>query len=73
MNQELSLRWWPWGKKQDQEKKTSIDETLDQVARLRAQADDELTELQAMVNTEDRWFRCFQVTEDEEEGHHALE
>ena len=66
MNQELSLRWWPWGKnRKDNTQKTSdIDETLDRIAELRAQVDDDIESLRATVNGEDMWWKCYQITED---------
>jgi hypothetical protein len=70
MSQELALKWWPWGKKSDDspaKRQNDIDETLDRIARVREQVDADLVKLQAAVNGEDLWFKCFQVTQDHQE------
>ena len=70
MIQEISLRWWPWnkGKGQNHKKQDDIDETLDRIAELRTKVDSELEDLKAVVNSENLWFKCYQVTEDHQGG-----
>ena len=70
MNRELSLKWWPWGGKDKRyhKEQDAIDNTLDRIAELRKQVDANLRDLRAAVNSEDLWFKCYQVTEDHQEG-----
>jgi hypothetical protein len=62
INQERGLRWWQLmfqgDKPERQEKKRKIEEVLDSVAFLRAQALAHIEALRAQVNGEDMWFTC---------------
>ena len=61
-NQERGLRWWQLmfqGNKDEHEaKKRRLEEVLDSVAFLRAQALAHIESLRAQVNGEDLWFVC---------------
>ncbi len=68
-NQERGLRWWQliFQSRQDehQEKKRKLEEVLDSIAFLRAQALAHIESLRAQVNGEDMWFTCYKDKRDD--------
>lgn len=76
MNQERGLRWWQLmfqsQKDEHERKKRKLEDVLDSVAFLRAQALAHIESLRAQVNGEDMWFTCFKDKRDnpKEGGQH---
>ena len=72
INQERGLRWWQvlfQGKVETLAERTKrLEEVLDSVAFLRAQALAHIESLRAQVNGEDLWFTCHEDKQDGLQG-----